>query len=402
MSIGLDEKKSEKSFPSSERTAGFPGGRRMTRAFAIFSDRHPEIVVAIILWIFSNGFVTTFATFARWQSSAKYSNLGDLCKWDCPWYSLVVDAGYDNAPARGRGDRANWPFFPLFPISAYPLHHWLKIATPGSLVLASKMALLGAIYSFLLLVREPSDKVVDRFKAGALVAFNPYLIYAHAGYTEPLYFALVALAFYFAERQRWILSGLAGGLLSATRLVGSLFVISYALTCLRSGGWRAFWRRFSLDQLVGLLLCPVGAALFALYMHHHTGDALAPLHIQVAWLHTVGNPLRVLWESLAGLSGSPWPRLWGLMTLFALLASIWLLKMRRAELGIYLALAILVPLSATYTSLPRYIWWQPPLLYAIYFKFKNCAPVWILYLAFASAMASFMIVAWFSGNNFVV
>src|ERR1700751_2844797 len=101
-------------------------------------------------------------------------------------------------------------------------------------------------------------------------------------------------------------------------------------------------------------------------MHDHTNGALDTLHIQEAWLPTLGNPLRVLWESLAGLSGSPWPRLWGLMTLFALLASIWLFKMRRAELGIYLVLAILVPLSATYTSLPRYIWWQPPLLYAIY------------------------------------
>jgi hypothetical protein len=364
-----------------------------------FFRRHPEIWVAVVLWLASNVFVTELSKFATWEGSAVYHNSADLCRWDCAWFGSVLESGYDKIPHRDSGGVANWPFHPLFPLTAYPFRHWLKFSLGTSLVLASKSALLLAIYAFLLMVRDQAVTRGDCFRAGSLVAFNPYIIYAHAGYSEPLYFALLAFAFYFASRARWIASGVSGGLLSAARLIGFLFSISYAVIWLRDVGWREVWRRQDLNRLIGLLLCPLGTAFYMLYLYHHTGDALAQIHVQVAWGKSPGNPFRTIWVCLAG---HHWLRIWGVMIVTGLVASAWLFKLRKPELGIYLAISILIPLSAGYWGIPRYIWWQPPFIYAVYCVLKRHAAWWPIYIALTSGMASFMILEWFGVHNFVV
>lgn len=374
-------------------------GGGVVRKITPILKRHPEIWVAIVLWLASNVFVTGIAKFATWEGGASYHSVADLCQWDCGWYGSVLEHGYDHAPHND--GTANWLFHPAQPLAAYPFRYWLKLPLPVSLVLASKAALVFAIYGFLLMVGTPTDSMEDRFKAGSLVAFNPYIIYAHAGYSEALYFALLAFAFYFAGRKWWIASGMMGALLSATRMIGFLFAVPYAMMSLGRDGLR----KFDLNKLVGLLLCPLGTALYMLYLYHHTGDALAQVHIHVAWVGTsLVNPVQALWVALAQ---HHWPRIWGAMALGGLGASAWLFKLDKPELGTYLALSILVALSGGSLAgglygMARYIWWQPPLLYAIYRALSRYTGCWPIYTAFASGMASFMIWGWFTGHNFVV
>ena len=166
-------------------------GRDVVQKITPFLRRNPEIWVAIVLWLASNVFVTGIAKFATWEGGARYHSAADLCQWDCGWYGSVVEGGYDHA-AHTDGT-ANWPFHPAFPATAYPFRNWLKLPLGLSMVFASKAALLFAIYGFILLAGQPLDSTADHVRAGSLVAFNPYLIYAHAGYAEPLYFALAAM-----------------------------------------------------------------------------------------------------------------------------------------------------------------------------------------------------------------
>ena len=361
--------------------------------------RHPEIWIALVLWVASNAFVTEFSKFATWEGSATYYSMADLCRWDCGWYGTVIESGYDKTPPADARGYTNWPFHPLFPLTAYPFHHWLKLPLAMSLVLASKVVLLFAIYAFLLLVGDPADSTADRFRAGSLVALNPYLIYGHAGYAEPLYFTLLTFAFLLAIQRRCIAAGVVGGLLSVTRLIGFLFSLSYVVMWLRDPRWRTGWRRFDLNRLVGLLLCPLGTAVFMLYMYQHTGDALVQAHVQAAWGKSAGNPFHILWVTL---TGHHWLRVWGITVVAAFAASAWLFRLRKPELGAYLALSILIPISASYWCIPRYVWWQPPFLYAIYFFLKRHPAWWVIYSTFAGGMASFMILEWFSGHNFVI
>ena len=354
--------------------------------------------IAVVLWLASNCFVTVIARFATWEGNATYSRMSDLCRWDCGWYGSIVHKGYDKVPER-QNDEVNWPFHPLFPITAYPFFHWGKLKLWTSLVLTSKIELLFAIYGFLLLSSEKVETTNEAVLAGSLVAFNPYVIYAHAGYSEPLYFGLLALAFYFVNRRRWVLSGTMGGLASATRFVGVLFAVSYAIAWLREIRTLPSWRRASLNHILGLLLCPLGAALFTLYLYGHIGDALVQRHAQVARHKAPGNPFQTLWMCF---TAHHWPRLWGVMIVIALGLSVWLVTIRKPELGLFLALSVLLPLSTTSWSTPRYIWWEPPFLYAIFRILRTNRPLSLIYTAFASGVAAFMIVEWFSFHSFVV
>ncbi len=360
--------------------------------------RHSIVWVSITLWVASNLFVSCFARVATWENNASYVSMADLCRWDCAWYSSVLQRGYDKSSHEATG-WVNWPFHPLFPLTAYPLWRGLNLSAPGSLVLAGKLALFLAIYGFILMSSAEAESTPEHFKAGSLVAFNPYVIYAHAGYAEPLYFGLLALAFYFADRRRWIASGTMGALVSSSRVIGFLFPISYVLIVLEDLKWRPTLRRIGLEKIVGLLLCPLGTAVFMLYLYRHTGDALAQVHAHIAWGKSPGNPFHVLWDSL---TTHHWPRVWGIMTIVGLIGSIYLFMARKAGLGAFLAISLLLSVSGGYFAIARYIWWQPPFLYAIYRVLRDRISAWLIYTAFASAMASFMIIEWFSGHNFVV
>jgi len=361
-----------------------------TKAFAI----------AALLWLASNVFVTGIATVTTWEGGASYKRMADLCRWDCGWYASVLQPGYSKAHLDTGA--ANWVFCPLFPLTAYPLHTWFKLSLYGSMVLAGKLELLLAIYGFLLMFGAELETTTDFLKAGALVAFNPYVIYAHAGYAEPLYFAAIAFAFYFVNRRQWVFAGMAGGMASATRVVGVVFAASYLVSWLRSAGRRSWWRKLELNAIMGLLLCPLGTALFMLYLYHVIGDALALQHGHVAWGRVPGNPLGTLWVCL--IQGR-WSRLWGMMMIAGWLLSAWLFKLRKFELGVYLASALLLatlsPMGG-YWGVARYVWWQPPFLYAIYRLLRRSDAAWVVYLVFASGMAAFMVMEWFSGHNFVV
>src|SRR5262249_24462510 len=155
---------------------------------------------------------------ATWEGIGSYHGAATLCRWDCGWFASVVDQGYDRL--RRADGFANWPFYPAHPLVAYPLHYQLNLSTGMSLVVASRAALLLAIYGFILMLGNEAESTTERFMAWSLVAFNPYIIYGHAGYSEALYFALLAFAFYLANRKSWVASGIMGGVVSATRLVG--------------------------------------------------------------------------------------------------------------------------------------------------------------------------------------
>jgi len=80
----------------------------------------------------------------------------------------------------------------------------------------------------------------------------------------------------------------------------------------------------------------------------------------------------------------------------------WLMRRRHLEYGIFLALIILIAMSGGLVwAFPRYLWWEPPLLYAIFFWLRRSLPACMVYFAFAGGMASFMVIAWFLGTNIV-
>jgi hypothetical protein len=354
----------------------------------------------LVLLLASHVFVTFFGKIVRWEAGGPSLRLGEFCQFDCGWYATIIRDGYDAQPHVGpRADAANWPFFPLFPLLARPLHKLLHLEPGLAAVIASKIALFAAIFCFLLLVRHFCSSLGDCMLAGTLVAFNPCVVYAHGGYAEPLYFALVAIAFYFLQREQWTTSGAAGALLSATRLVGVSFLLSYLMRVLRRFSVARMWKERRLELLLGVLLCPVGLSLHMLYMYYRTGDALAFVHIYIAWGVARTNPLTILME---GFHAGHWQRIWAWTAVGGWGVSLWLIKEREYEQALFLAVSILIPTMAEVAGMPRHVWWQPPMLYAIYFFLKKYSVLQPLYLVSSAGMAAVMTYLWISGSPAVV
>jgi hypothetical protein len=361
-------------------------------------ERHRVWWVALILFMASNAFVWGVGKTVPWEFGVEHGRTADFCRWDCVWFQSVVDEGYDREPGR-QGFRVNWVDFPLFPLFATPLRNLLHLSSALALIVVSKCTLYASILFFMLMVRDELNSTHDYIVAGSLVAFNPYIIYAHVGYSEPLYFALGALGFFLLRKNRRISSGVAGAFLSATRMVGCLFALSYLIAQLKRSKCGDGNSRDVLTVFLGLLLCPVGVAIYSLYLYHHTGDALGFLHAQIGWGRETGNPFAVLVHSLREHG---WLKYWALTAAVGLAASGWLFWRRQTEMAVFLAGAILVPLCADTMCMPRYVWWQPPFLYAIFTVLKRYPSWYSLYFWVAGGIAAIMTILWFSNSGMVI
>jgi hypothetical protein len=84
------------------------------------------------------------------------------------------------------------------------------------------------------------------------------------------------------------------------------------------------------------------------------------------------------------------------------IASAWLAQQRKIEMAVFLALCILLPATAEVGGMPRFVWWQPPMLYAVFLLLKRYPRLQMIYAAFAGGMAATMVFLWSIGSNAVV
>jgi hypothetical protein len=323
-----------------------------------------------------------------------------MCNWDCLWYSHTVEHGYDLEPhgqqyGHAKGDAANWAFFPLFPILAMAVERISPIALWSAPVLTSKLCFLAAIFAFMKFAQAYSPRTPSAL-AGAVLVCNPYSLYANAGYTEPLFLFLTCTSLYQLKARRYEASGAFAALVTGTRLVGISLAFSYALTV-----WQDMRAQRSIPWqkvILGALLIPLGLVLFMVFLHFRVGDALAFSHVQRAWMREPGNPLVHLIEGFT--VGVPLFALWATMTCAALAGTVVLACQRRMELAVFSALCTLIPLSTALWSIPRYLWWQAPLLLLVA-ELISRRKAWMAALPLGLAGLVYMYAGWFSGHWFV-
>jgi hypothetical protein len=350
------------------------------------------VMVVALLFLGSNIVVESASKVTVDLYPGQEASLSGACIWDCTWYASIVTEGYHVEPHHDGG--ANWAFFPAFPLVASGLKLLLHVSPQSALVITSKAFLLLSLFAFVKIVEQeigPNSGLL----AGFVLAFNPYIIYAHVGYTEPMYFFLTTMAFISLNRKDWLTSGIFGGILSATRFVGVGFVLSY-LTMFPKISLKhdRSWPRY----LLGLLFCPLGLVLFMTYMYYLVGDTLAFSHIQLAWNRTIANPISYL---EMGLWAGGWELYFAITAVFSLMMSAWLAFCRRFQYAIFLAIVTLLPLSTGLEALPRAIWWQMPLLLGIVELLSRNKLVCTVYLITSIGWAIFVTVSWFKGASFV-
>ncbi|MDN0195901.1 mannosyltransferase family protein [Streptomyces sp. S.PNR 29] len=217
-------------------------------------------------------------------------------RWDALWYVRVAELGYGYEVRLPNGDvHSNLAFFPLLP--------WLErlgaTMTPLSYAdagfVVSLLASLAAAWG----IFAVADHVYGR-RAGVcavlLWAVLPVGIVQSMAYSESLFTALAAWSLYAVLTGRWVTAGGLALLAGLTRPVGLAVVAAVwaagIAAFLRSAGTGALARsgdtpagaRGGVTVALGMLLAPLGAAGYVLWVGHHTGKGpLGYLDVQAGW-----------------------------------------------------------------------------------------------------------------------
>jgi hypothetical protein len=209
-------------------------------------------------------------------------------RWDSLWYTRVAELGYGYEVRLPNGDvHSNLAFFPLLPW----LERLVSAVTPLSYadagLLISTLASLAAAWG----IFAVADHVHGR-RAGVcavlLWAVLPVGIVQSMAYSESLFTALAAWSLYAVLTGRWLTAGLLASFAGLTRPVGAAVVaavwVAAIISYVRERSVPApdgapLWRR-----VLGMLLAPLGAAGYVLWVGQHTGKGpLGYLDVQAGW-----------------------------------------------------------------------------------------------------------------------
>ena len=224
-------------------------------------------------------------------------SLGYWAHWDGRWFAHIAQHGYDSVPATA--------FFPLFPLLVrLGMEGGLGIAVAG--VVVSTIASFAALWFVHELAREWCD---ERAALAAILtlAFFPTAFFLNAVYSDPLFLALTAGAFWAAYVRRDLLvAGLFGYFAAATRNMGVLLALPLAWEWLRAR------RELGWAELVGVAGPVAGLATYVVFLWRGTGEPLLfSLAYRQGWGREASNPLAVAWHSLEHADdgfGVLWPR----------------------------------------------------------------------------------------------
>jgi hypothetical protein len=199
--------------------------------------------------------------------------------WDGAWYSEIATDGYgERAPA-------STAFFPLYPMLVrLGVAIWDSPAFWG--VLISLFSTLFALF-FVYRIAENLDGGGAARAATLALAFFPTAFYLNAVYTEALFLALTAGAFWAARvRRDLLLAGLLGALAAATRNLGVLLLLPLSLE------WLRHRREFGWRGPLGLALVPAGLLGYAAFLGGRFGDPLVFAAQQSAyWGRELASPV---------------------------------------------------------------------------------------------------------------
>ena len=208
------------------------------------------------------------------NSGANGPVVTSLTSWDGWYYLGISSGGYQAAPVAGAYSNVAFP--PLYPL----LIRLLSMPFPGYqglvAIVISNVAFLGAIALLARLGTPYLGRRRASMAAGLLVIYPFAFVFAMA-YTESLFLLLIVASFLAAERRHRAWAGVFLALAALCRLQGAVLILPLEILMLRQDAWRPG------PSHAWLLLGPLAAAGYLLYVGSVTGSSTAYLDAQQAW-----------------------------------------------------------------------------------------------------------------------
>ncbi|MEV0175984.1 hypothetical protein AB0I00_33350 [Streptomyces sp. NPDC050803] len=227
-------------------------------------------------------------------------------RWDALWYTRVAELGYGYEVRLPNGDvHSNLAFFPLLPWLERGLHAVTPLSYADAGFVVAVLASLAAAWG----IFAVADQLYGR-RAGVcavlLWAVLPVGIVQSMAYSESLFTALAAWALYAVLTGRWLTAGSLALLAGLTRPVGLAVVAAVWAAGIASfvrdrsaapgdsartpghapspTGGTLLQGAPAARRALGMLLAPLGAAGYVLWVGHHTGKGpLGYLDVQAGW-----------------------------------------------------------------------------------------------------------------------
>lgn len=260
-------------------------------------------------------------------------------------------------------------FFPGFPlvvrymVQFFGQDTWTYAAL--GLVISNLIFLIG-LFGFWKLVTLDFDEKIARLATILLLVF-PTSFYFGSFYTESLFFTATVWSLYFARTNKWLLSGIFGGLSALTRIIGvAMFpaLVSEMNLNKKNNKWSS-----NKMNLIYVAVVPFSLCLYMYYLWRVTGDPLNFLHtISIFGGQRSSNFVllpqvfyRYIFKIIPNLNINYFPATFstllefvvGILFLFISIISIYKLRLSYALLVIF---GYLIPtLSGSFSSLPRYV-----------------------------------------------
>jgi Mannosyltransferase (PIG-V) len=223
-----------------------------------------------------------------------------LMRWDSVFYVSIAHSGY------GVGEPFARAFFPGYPLTIR-LFGGLQ-SSPAALLISSYAvalaAFLGALYILHRLVEVELGTQLA-WPALLLFAMFPGAVFFSTPLSESLFLLLTIGSFYAARTGRWPTAGILAALASGTRPVGVMLFVplavmyfygpradASAVASRLAGGLRERLRPIYplRANALWLLLVPVGALAYAIYLHYTYGSLANYQSSQAQWQRGFHGP----------------------------------------------------------------------------------------------------------------
>ncbi|MGW2487096.1 glycosyltransferase family 39 protein [Streptomyces sp. NPDC001606] len=236
--------------------------------------------------------VLVLAVWSAARGKSAYTLL--TARWDSLWYVRVAQLGYGYEVRLPNGDvHSDLAFFPLLPWLERLGHAVAPVTYADAGFTVSLLASLAAAAGIFAVAERVYGSRVG-VCAVLLWAVLPVGIVQSMAYSESLFTALAAWALYAVLTGRWLSAGVLAALAGLTRPVGLAVVaavwVAGAVSFVHErsaartpgaydGNHAPRWRR-----ALGMLIAPLGAAGYVLWVGQHTGQGpLGYLDVQAGW-----------------------------------------------------------------------------------------------------------------------